>query len=232
MSEWDGFLAPSDCKRCGKALSGQGTGTPAELYAGTYTGLCYACTDEAPYAEDRELLSDARAWSHPPSCPSWRREREIFYAFDDCPDCNHGRIHVSRSDPQGGPYGTQCPKCWERHMDHPAVREQTYKQKIGLWRHTIVTARAQLWYDQNTDGKTEDELKQIREDLIALIQECVDDHKKPPPDEWPSLLAPARKKILKRAPEGLNNADLIAALVFLNGNPRRKRNSKCTTTKS
>lgn len=46
---WDGMLGPIGsihCNRCGKPLNKDG-GHPAELYAGTYTGLCYGCQNSS-----------------------------------------------------------------------------------------------------------------------------------------------------------------------------------------
>jgi len=221
---WDGFYPEHGCKRCGKPLQGQDTGYPAELYAGTYTGLCYACTSEPPYEDNRCMASGARVWSHPPSCPSHRRDREIFFGFDDC-SCNHGRRTVVRSDGMGGSYGKQCPDCWEDHRSHPLVQAHEYTQKLRLWRHVLVTERANLWYDEVKDGKSEDEQRDIAKALIAIIVDCVDNNKTPP-EAWPALKAPQRKKLLKRAPEGLKDADLVTTMVFMAGNPRRKRKTK------
>ena len=39
---WDGMYPQHECSGCGKLLNADG-GHPAELYAGTYTGLCYEC---------------------------------------------------------------------------------------------------------------------------------------------------------------------------------------------
>jgi hypothetical protein len=106
---WDGFLPAHDCKVCGTALQGQGSGRPAELYAGTYTGLCYTCERSAEFK-----LSDnadgSETWSFPPACPSWRRTRETYTCFPGH-GCAHGSRWVSRADAQGGSYRVSCETC-------------------------------------------------------------------------------------------------------------------------
>lgn len=113
-----GFSPCQNCKKCGNALNKNGD-YPAELYAGTFTGLCYTCERAAPYLLER--MSDGMLlWSFPPHCPSWRRDREFFYGWEDCSACKgKGRILVKRSMRQGGSYSRQCRKCsdkrWGRH---------------------------------------------------------------------------------------------------------------------
>lgn len=82
-------MYPADwtCKACGKVLNADG-GHPAELYAGTYTGLCYGCERAGTYVvPDSELPDGARRVSWPPACPSWRRDRTEHWAYPDCEDC-------------------------------------------------------------------------------------------------------------------------------------------------
>lgn len=118
-----GFLTPRPCERCGKPLHGEGTGYPAELYAGTFTGLCYPCTSAAPFATGDVEPSGAVWWDHPPSCPSHRRDRERYLAFEDCPRCHgKGAAYVSRSFGAGGGYYTQCAACSERHEAHETIK--------------------------------------------------------------------------------------------------------------
>lgn len=110
------------CKQCGVGLDANG-GRPAERYAGTYTGLCYGCERSRSFDTGERLLSGAQVWSHPPHCPSWRRDREMFWWFPDCqnPRCRHGSVWVSRRSSQGGSYTENCPACFKRHCDHPDV---------------------------------------------------------------------------------------------------------------
>ena len=113
-----GFLPPHGCKACGQPLCGPDTGRPAELYAGTYTGLCYPCTNSGPVVL-RVLGDGCQVWSHPPHCPSWRRARETFWHYPDCATCRQGMIWVYRPDGQGGSYGRQCEPCMSRYGAHP-----------------------------------------------------------------------------------------------------------------
>lgn len=117
----DGMLPSAPCKGCGKPLNADG-GHPAEVYLGTYTGLCYACQNGGAYLE-RELPSGATLWNFPPHCPAWRRDREHFIGFADCPACvGRGRIMISRSNSQGGSYPINCKTCSDQHYKHPASR--------------------------------------------------------------------------------------------------------------
>lgn len=113
-----GFLVDAPpCRVCGKELGGrQPDGSyhrPAELYAGTYTGLCQRCTSGRAYLVTT-LCDGAEVWSFPPHCPSWRRDRQTFVSYPDC-GCNHGRVMVSRNLSQGGNYPMSCESCSIRY---------------------------------------------------------------------------------------------------------------------
>ena len=130
-------MLPADirCKQCGAEMNPNGH-RPAELYAGTFTGLCYRCERGGAYVVE-ELDTGVALVSHPPHCPSWRRDRETFYWYTDCqnPKCRKGKITISRPYPQGGPYPKQCDECGRRHWDHPA---QQARNRVAENRH--------LWY--------------------------------------------------------------------------------------
>lgn len=116
----DGMLPSTPCKGCGKPLNAD-RGHLAEVYLGTFTGLCYACQNGAAYPE-QELSSGATLWNFPPHCPTWRRDREHFIGFAGCPGCaSKGRIMISRHDTQGGSYPVSCEACSDRHYKHPAT---------------------------------------------------------------------------------------------------------------
>jgi hypothetical protein len=84
----DGFFPVHPCKGCGKELSGKDGPRPAETYAGTATGLCYSCERGKAYVvPGSELPDGGRLVSHPPACPSWRRDRTTHWAYPDCEDC-------------------------------------------------------------------------------------------------------------------------------------------------
>lgn len=81
---------------------------PAELYAGTYTGLCYSCQN-ADMIKLEDLPGGFERWSFPPQCPGWRRDREEFIGKRGCPECGGmGRNIVSRHDREGGNYSRSC----------------------------------------------------------------------------------------------------------------------------
>lgn len=111
---WDGMLPRRNCERCGKPLNQDGA-HPAELYAGTFTGLCYVCERAGGYALET-YRDGAKRISYPPHCPSWRRDREEYTAYEDCTECNGtGRHAISRDYSKGGSYPVQCKACSERY---------------------------------------------------------------------------------------------------------------------
>ena len=128
---WDGMYHQHNCKQCGKPLNADG-GHPAELYAGTYTGLCYHCQNEGPYVV-KAYCDGAQRISCPPHCPSWRRDREEYTAYPDCPDCHGtGRHYVSRADGKGGSYYRHCECCFERFYAHPG-RKWTSERSRAIY---------------------------------------------------------------------------------------------------
>jgi hypothetical protein len=130
MDPATGMLPQHDCKGCGKPLNANGV-HPAELYAGTYTGLCYACQSAGPVEMETHEITGAIRVSHPPTCPSWRRDRVEQWWFRDCdnPKCRKGQVIMSRPDSHGGSYGSYCPKCFARHYDHPVLADLAKRQR-------------------------------------------------------------------------------------------------------
>lgn len=105
------------CARCAKPLNADGN-HPAELYAGTWNGLCYGCTAEPAYVARVAVLDGAREVSWPPSCPGHRRDREKHTAYEGCEAC--GGLGV-----EGTPYAQArqwCRPCMKRYMAHPVRR--------------------------------------------------------------------------------------------------------------
>lgn len=114
-----GMYPAHPCKQCGRQLNADGD-HPAELYAGTYTGLCYQCERSGERLLAVARLDGAETWEFPPHCPSWRRARERFIGFTGCAECGgKGRLWVGRADAQGGSYSKQCEACSARFWGHP-----------------------------------------------------------------------------------------------------------------
>lgn len=129
MINKDGFLEDVHCLNCGKELSS--TDSPAEAYAGTYTGLCNGCTKREPFVEKRHF-DGAVTISYPPHTPSHRRERRKFHAWEDCDECGGtGRKYVSRSMGQGGGYYESCLTCGPRFWNNP-LRKWDENRRITL----------------------------------------------------------------------------------------------------
>ena len=179
---WDGMLpAGTTCLNCGKVLNADG-GHPAELYLGTYNGLCYPCTS-APAFLVQECEDGSQEWSHPPHCPSWRRNREIRYGYEGCETCGgKGSVRQFRPDSQGGSYTYQCPVCRTRKWPPPplsihnapggrAQREAAiYELEMGFPPRNFEkgTVAYQQWtYTGKGFGRGEEKLR----NLLALTKE-------------------------------------------------------------
>ena len=139
-------MFPEDwtCLRCNVKLNADG-GHPAELYAGTFNGLCYRCTGEAGFVI--ETLDDGcQVWSYPPHCPSWRRDRERFLGFPDCGECN-GTGQAGRGRSFGGSsFPLHCRECMDRHTGRGAydVRDPFSRDNLSY------DERVMLAYVQDT----------------------------------------------------------------------------------
>jgi hypothetical protein len=126
-------MLPEDwpCLRCGRKLNADG-GHPAELYAGTWNGLCYPCTSAGPYIEKISWLDGCRKVSWPPHCPSWRRTREDHYAYPGCETCKGlGIVPGTRS--AGYRAGESCKPCRDRMNGNP-VRKGCWDASEQLMR--------------------------------------------------------------------------------------------------
>lgn len=115
MDEQGFYPEGTKCKNCGAELSR--TDRPGELYAGTYTGLCYKCQNSGPFVV-AYLGNGFKRWSFPPHCPSWRRDREEFVGQEGCTLCGgKGRKMIYRPYGQGGPYPENCKTCWPKYLE-------------------------------------------------------------------------------------------------------------------
>lgn len=109
-------MYPADwtCRSCGKVLNAGGQ-YPAELYAGTYNGLCYSCTSGTSYVEAVYEMDGAQRWSHPPTTPSWRRDREDSTGYPDCEKCKGtGTAGMRYTSQWGSRYRERCQDCTQR----------------------------------------------------------------------------------------------------------------------
>lgn len=134
MDKYGFYDYGSKCQVCGAVLGGTkyedaSYDRPAELYAGTYTGLCYKCQNSDAYVVKTEW-DGAQTISYPPHCPSWRRDRETYTAYADCQECQgQGRHYISRSFAEGGSYYRYCPTCLDRYCNeaHRKLWQEMYE---------------------------------------------------------------------------------------------------------
>lgn len=124
------FQVELHCLGCGRLLNSDGN-HPAEVYAGSYNGLCYGCTKKGPYTEAIAILDGCRRVSWPPSCPSHRRDRTTKYAYPGCPDCDGLGVASYETSVGGSRYGVQCKSCMARFSEHPLrVRAWDWQRKV------------------------------------------------------------------------------------------------------
>jgi hypothetical protein len=70
--------------------------------------------------------SGAEIWSHPPHCPAWRRDRELYTWWPACtaPGCEHGRV-IKWGGFAGTSHTANCRACLDAHETHPVTVEET-----------------------------------------------------------------------------------------------------------
>lgn len=171
------------CTGCGKQLNADGN-HPAELYAGTFNGLCYGCTGRGAYVAKVCALDGAREVSWPPHCPSWRRDRETFIAYADCEACGGLGVDGHGSSHGGGTYPLSCKPCLDRCIAHP----------VRVWdeaRRKLIYERAQAAFERAWDqaagsaGKcTKKRRTELREAYIELLGE----------ERWKAFKVPFRDR--------------------------------------
>lgn len=168
---WDGFIripGGLTCAICGKILGSidDPGSNPAESYAGTYTGLCYDCERSATWACYR--CEDGLVYySHPPHLPSWRRDREYYFSYDDCESCRKGAVRVSRSDAMGGSYNIQCVKCRDRAYSHSVRSAHIAEYEAFQERHRGVMQRLEKEFDKKKKKLPDEEVEKLKEVLRA-----------------------------------------------------------------
>lgn len=138
----NGMLPESwTCRQCRKQLNANGA-RPAELYAGTFTGICYECESAPYFIEKTYALDGAMSMSYPPSRPSWRRDRERYTAYADCATCNG--TGVEKTEWNGGPLRHACQVCMTRYSQHPLRakadqrRERLYRAAEAVWQSELL----------------------------------------------------------------------------------------------
>lgn len=141
----DGFLAAPGtvpCITCGAMLNPNGH-RPAETYAGTATGECYRCQARKPFKAGAHA-SGAEIWSHPPHCPAWRRDRELYTWWPTCTarGCDHGRV-IKWGGFAGTSHPANCRECSDAHEKHPATVEERRAREaryaaVRLWERRMV----------------------------------------------------------------------------------------------
>ena len=148
------------CRHCNKRLNADG-GHPAELYAGTYAGLCYACQNRPFEVIATDSLDGATTVEYPPSCPSYRRNREQFTAYTDCEHCK-GRGATPKTNGQG-----YCRPCLDRYCNHPVrLRQQARRTRIhhaashvwalALWKAGVTKKTTKKQLERHTHGTFND----------------------------------------------------------------------------
>lgn len=126
---WDGMYPQHNCKQCNNPLN-PNDHRPAELYAGTYTGLCYSCQNLPAYVVTCYKIDNCLIISHSPNSPSHRRDRSEHHAFIDCFVCKGtGHLYVSRSYAVGGSYYRYCADCLDRYYNQPMRMSYTAEVK-------------------------------------------------------------------------------------------------------
>lgn len=173
-----GMLPAAKCKGCGTELNADGN-HPAELYAGTATGLCYPCTNKGPVLM-ATTPQGAVVWNCPPHSPSWRRDRETYFQFPGC-DCDHGRKWVERPNSQGGRYPLECPKCQAQHDKHPTVVAARkawtdYELKRDAWVRTATDEVARVMLRKQ---RLAAETAAQQAELVYIANEVLKDHPAP-----------------------------------------------------
>ena len=183
----DGMLPPHDCTKCGKPLNADGD-HPAELYAGSYTGLCYKCQHSSAYKIVDSPDGSCSQMSHPPHCPSWRRTRELYWWWHDCqnPKCHQGAEGVYRPDSQGGSYVIWCPTCQEAYNALPSTIEAGRQLMRLLASQTYWRERSEAEYNKRlrkakADPEPTAGPRPIADTLLASLPQRPTDHDAPLP---------------------------------------------------
>lgn len=134
---WNGFLPPHNCRNCNQPLSGENGPRPAELYAGSYTGLCYKCQQLDKAIVHTSTLDGALRVTYRAENYSGLGSRVSYVAYPDCPVCNgDGRIKGAYSSSACCYRYSRCQECWARFSAEPHRRafiDDCQKYQHILW---------------------------------------------------------------------------------------------------
>lgn len=135
MFDSQGYYPPHNCQSCNTPLMGENSGRPAELYAGTYTGLCYKCQSKPSAVIYVHPLDECQKISYPPHNPAWRRDRETFLAYADCSECKGAGMILQPYNPDTWSCSyEQCDSCLERYYANP-IRKAYHDELASVRRH-------------------------------------------------------------------------------------------------
>ena len=152
------------CRSCGRELDNGTKGRAAELYLGTFNGLCYSCTGSKPFVEKVYIHDGALVVSAPPSCPSWRRDRTTHFAFRDCETCSGRGFRVVHRSMTSGAHTESCKKCVKRFCTGKRNRETKSVERL--------LAKYQKRYEKEREGLDQQENEALRKVLLAEFEEA------------------------------------------------------------
>lgn len=169
MDEHGHIKGEPHCLGCGRKLNADGY-HPAETYGGTYNGLCYGCTKKGSFVLAVAVLDGCRKISYPPHCPSWRRDREVFYGYPGCETCSgQGVSSIGREG-----YRTQCKACLDQCMQHPLrARDQDWRWRLesSIRRSSRYALLRALGVPKRASGKAENAaLEQLSEEIKDQVR--------------------------------------------------------------
>jgi len=117
---------------------------------------------------------------YPPHCPSWRRDRERYWGYSNCPDCGGACSEwVSRSDARGGSYRKYCKTCLDRLREHPTRIWMTERvSNIRLAAERIFKKEKTKYLRRNKmkarDDIPDKDLEKLRAPIIAKYEKAME----------------------------------------------------------
>ena len=147
------------------------TGEPSN-YLGIYTGSCFQCQNRGCYVE-KELVDGCLVLNFPPACPSYRREREIFYAYSNCEECG-GQGHKMKYS-SGANYREYCKTCSDKYYAFPLRKiHQDFINYLGNLRQYFNKKYAKKYFADELKPKDKERIDKTIEKLDQLgIRESI-----------------------------------------------------------